>query len=322
MRRFLSASIVIAALGLMAGYLYTQRDALDALRSISLASLMALIGASSLALASQSYQFRAAARINGLHIGIGESTALTASNTIANYYLPARGGMVVRAAYLKGVYRFPLSDYAALSVMLTGLTIIIAAFIGLVGLLGLLAQQRSIEGSAAWALVGATGATAGAVTVAFFVAGRLPAHTRIGVAARQFKEGVRQWAASGRGLVIFLGWTVTLFGLQATRLWLAFRALGVTVDLPSMLVIQAMALIAFVLALTPGNIGVKEGAIVFAARLVRVPADIALLASLLDRAAALVVSLAVGLLSTPYLAARVGSAPPRDGPATETDQDE
>ena len=71
---------------------------------------------------------------------------------------------------------------------------------------------------------------------------------------------------------------------------LAFRSAGVSVDLGSILVIQAMATVAFVLALTPGNIGIKEGSIVLAASVLGIEPQLALLASLIDRGAALVVN--------------------------------
>jgi hypothetical protein len=223
---------------------------------------------------------------------------------MANYYLPARGGMVVRAAYMKRVYRLPLSQYAALSVLMTGLSIAVAALLGIVGVIVLLVSDGSVDGRAIVTFAGLGLASLGGMALAIFVSGRISSTGRFAEVARGFRSGADLWFHSRNRLFIFLGWTVILFATQAVRLWLSFAAVGVRPDIGSMLTIQALALVAFVLALTPGTIGLKEGAIVFAASLLGIDPNLALLASLIDRAASLLVTFGVGLVSVPYLTRR------------------
>jgi uncharacterized protein (TIRG00374 family) len=303
-RKYLGTLIAAAVLVAMVGYLATQRDALAALREIPVWMAVVIAGASLIVILAQSLQFSAAAIIHGCLIPLRESVGLTAANIMANYYLPARGGMVVRAAYMKRVYRLPLPQYAALSVLMTGLSIAVAAILGIAGVIILLVSDGSVEGRAIITFTGLGLASLGGMGLAIFVSGKIRSEGRFAEVARGFRSGADLWFHSRSRLYVFLGWTVALFAAQALRLWLSFAAVGITPDFGSMLTIQAMALVAFVLALTPGNIGLKEGAIVFAASLLGIDPNLALLASLIDRAASLLVTFVVGLVNVRYLTQR------------------
>ena len=102
-RSRVGTAVAVVLLALMVGYLATQRDLLTALRSIPPWMVGALIAVSIVGLVIQSFQFRTAIRIHGIELPLPEATALTVANTMANYYQPARGGTVVRAAYMKRV---------------------------------------------------------------------------------------------------------------------------------------------------------------------------------------------------------------------------
>lgn len=288
----------------MVAYVVLQRDMLDALRAISPGMAVAIGAVSVVALVLQSFQFRAAILINGILMPLRESVALTAANTMANYYLPIRGGMVVRAAYMKRVYGFQISRYASVTVAITGLTIAMAGLLGVVGI-GLVAlgggepDQRGIV-----VFIGVAVAAVAAVAVTSIMSRLVGGNGRLASFVRTFRTGMALWLHDRRGLTIFLAWTFLFFGAQALRLWLAFLSVGVRVDFGSMLVIQAMAAVAFILALTPGNIGIKEGSIVFAASLLGVDPEIALLASLVDRSVTLIVTAAFGLFNTRFLSSR------------------
>lgn len=322
-RTWVGTIIAIAALALMVGYLATQRDLVSALRSVPPWTVAALVLISGVALLVQALQFRSALGIHAIDMPVKEATAVTAANTMANYYLPVRGGMVFRAAYMYRVYRFPVAQYAAVTIAVTGLTILTAAAIGVVGLVLIGLTDGDVSTRALGVFAGIGAATAVAVGLVFGLSALFRGDSRVARLMADFRSAMGLWLASRQQLASFLGWTVLLFATQALRLWLSFEAVGVTLSFADMLVIQAMSAVAFILALTPGNIGIKEGAIVFAAGLLGVDPALALLASLLDRAAAILVTFGAGLLSVRYLANRTAigadeTADPMEPVADET----
>jgi uncharacterized protein (TIRG00374 family) len=312
----LGTVIGLATLAAMLGYLSLQRDILDAIRTIPVWMAIVIVVVSGGALVIQAVQFRAAVRIQQIDMPLLESTALTAANTMANYYLPVRGGMVVRAAYMKRVYRFPLARYGALTVSITGLTILVAALIGVVGIVIAAVIDGELDRRALLVFGSIGVAVVLGMTIAMLLTGFAKGGGRFAEIVRSFRAGIAMWVDDRGGLAVFLFWTLALFAAQGFRLWLSFRAVGVSVSFSGMMIIQGMAAIAFVLALTPGNVGIKEGAVVFSASLLGIDPDIALLASLIDRAAALVVTFGVGLASVRFLSRRtaVGSADAAESP--------
>lgn len=306
-RRYVGAIIAVVAVVAMVGYLATQRDVLEAIRSIPPWMGAVLVVVSFGALVVQAAQYRAAVRIQEIDMPLGESTALTAANTMANYYLPARGGMVVRAAYMKRVYAFPLARYGALTISITGLTILVAALIGILGIVIGASIVGDVNQRALLTFVGIGIAVIVGIGAAVALTGLANGEGRFADVVRSFRTGMAMWAGARGKLGIFLIWTLGLFAAQGFRLWLSFRIVGESVDLSGIMIIQAMAAMAFVLALTPGNVGLKEGAVVFSASLLGIDPDLALLASLIDRAAALIITFGVGLASVHYLSKRTAA---------------
>jgi uncharacterized protein (TIRG00374 family) len=307
--KHLGTVVALVLLVAMVGYVATQRDMLQAIRTIPVWMAAVIIVVSGAALVVQAAQFRTAVRIQQIDMRLVESVALTAANTMANYYLPARGGMVVRAAYMKRVYRFPLARYGALTVSITGLTILVAASFGVIGIAIGAAIDGVVDRRALLAFVGTGVSIVLGLTLAMFLARFARTPGRVAEVVRSFRAGIAMWIDDRGGLAVFLFWTTVLFAAQGLRLWLSFRAIGVSVSLSGMMIIQGMAAVALVLALTPGNVGIKEGVVVFSASLLGIDPDVALLASLIDRAAALIVTFGVGLASVRYLSRRTAGGP-------------
>jgi uncharacterized membrane protein YbhN (UPF0104 family) len=103
-------------------------------------------------------------------------------------------------------------------------------------------------------------------------------------------------------------WTIVVLLVQVTRLFVAFSAVGASVGLIEMVLIGSLVSMSFVMSITPGNLGIKEGVTAFAGSLVGVASGVALVASLVDRGAALVVTFAVGVVSIGPLMRRVTAA--------------
>ena len=80
------------------------------------------------------------------------------------------------------------------------------------------------------------------------------------------------------------------------------------IDAAEVVRIGSLVSMCFIIAITPGNLGVKEGVTAFAAALVGVPAAVALLAALVDRAVALVVTFGVGVSSLGPLMRRANAS--------------
>lgn len=323
MRRLLPALVSLVILAAMAGYVATQGEMIDALSTVGPLHVAALVTLAFLGLIAQAQQFRAALRVSKISVGALEATGLTAVNTMANYYVPARGGAVVRAAYMVRVHAMSVTAYVMLTFVTVGTGLIVAFAAGVASIAWLSLSGADVAASqlapyffgvvvAVGLVVALAAALAGATAPAKRVFSR---SKRLSAALVTLRDAAVAWRGEPTAALRLVAWTVVVLLMQAARLYVAFRAVGVSVNVVEMLLIGSLVSMSFVVSLTPGNLGIKEGVTVLAAALVGVPPDTALLASLVDRGAALVVAFTVGALSLGALTRRAtdpGTGPRED----------
>ncbi|EDN67579.1 conserved hypothetical protein, membrane [Beggiatoa sp. PS] len=100
---------------------------------------------------------------------------------------------------------------------------------------------------------------------------------------------------------------IVLVFLWGLRLYVCFMALGSPIHFYQIMIIQTFVGLSFVISITPGNLGIKEGITVFGASLFGISPTTALLASLVDRAVTMLVVFAVGLVFTHILIRKIQS---------------
>ncbi len=296
MKRLVPTLVTLALLIAMGAYVATQRTLIAALGDVSPTQVGLLVTLALAGLVAQAQQFKVASSVSTIEIGTVEATGLTAVNTMANYYVPARGGTVVRAGYMYGVHGMAVSAYAMLTVVTVTAGLIVATLGGL--------------GATVWLNV--TGSDVGLRLLVPFIGVLALVGVALGVAvasakaftgSNRFSRGVTQLTVAAKvwrsepvaGLKLVL-WTVVVLVVQVTRLFVAFSAVGVSVGVVEMVLIGSLVSMSFVLSITPGNLGIKEGVTALAGALVGVESSVALLASLVDRGAALVVTFGVGVV--------------------------
>jgi len=287
----------------MAIHLSGQRELLTQLARISWPSLLALLGLSLVVVLTQGLCFAQVARIFDLRLSLREWLGLSALNTMANYTLPASGGAVLRAAYLRQRHGLPLTDYAALLASSQTVVFGCAAGFGLVMLMVRRLTSGVLEGGLLLAFAAALTISVAASLVVPRAAGagwldRIP---RLASLLRRFGSGFERWPRRRLTAAGFGVWFLVTLILSGVRLDVAFSAIGTPVELERVLLIQAVISVFSIVSLTPGNLGIREGLAVLTANLLGIDAGLALLASLVDRAATLLVVFATGSLASHFL---------------------
>jgi uncharacterized protein (TIRG00374 family) len=131
---------------------------------------------------------------------------------------------------------------------------------------------------------------------------------RVGETLAAVRAGVQEIRADRPGLLRFVSWTVAFFAVQGAGLWVAFDAVRSPASFSQVMIIHCAASVSFVIAITPGGLGIKEGVTAFMAGILGLDPELALLAALIDRAAIAVVVLTVGLILGPRLSSRAAES--------------
>lgn len=273
--------LITGALSAALVYLLSQNDALAAgLRRLTVgetAVLAVLVVATWLC---QAEGLHVALTALGVDIRRRETVSLTLSSIALNY-LPAKTGTVLRAAALKYQYRVAYRDFVSQSLVRIGAMAVVSLALVLVWAAAAQGARAPRPGAplAAALLLGAA--------VLLFGAPRLGRLLPLrGNAARLLAPRV----LTATNLLL-----LAQFALVGVRLWFAMRAIGVPIDALDSLLIAPVMTASTLLNITPGGIGLRELMTAFVGQQLGVGFDTLLVATLVDRAAMLLMTLALAV---------------------------
>lgn len=217
--------------------------------------------------------------------------------TFANQILPTAGV----AAYAQAIRKKTEISWSELAVLAAPQYILVAAALGIVGMLATLTNVGALQGSFIALML-----IYGAIIVASVSVTR-GAHWMISLLPERLTDRVQQASSALRKFVEHPGLIAKVVAyhsvailLRGGRLWLLFAAAGLNLDWREILLVTAVAESSMLIQLTPGGLGVREGAILGGAALIGAPMQVAAGVALIDRL--LVVAISV-LLTPPAIAA-------------------
>ncbi|MEA3494441.1 MAG: lysylphosphatidylglycerol synthase transmembrane domain-containing protein [Bacteroidota bacterium] len=275
-------------------FLYFQRNDLMILIKINPLLLSILLGVSILTVFFNALIFKTNISIFNIYLKFKIWFGLSASNSMYNYLLPMRGGMALRAIYLKNNHDFPYSKYlsylsgyyilnfavAALLALITGFTlklytdintmILVISFLVFIFFLSFIFIGYKFD------------------------AERIPQKNKILNFIKESIVGLKQFKKnkSKVGYIILL--QVVFILIMSVRLYLSYYALGIEIDFLKIILIQSFVVFSMVLSVTPGNIGIKEGIIGLSASLFGLSLEEALLGAVLDRMIEMIIIFILG----------------------------
>ena len=216
--------------------------------------------------------------------------------TFANQIMPVSGVV----AYAHAVRARTKISWSELAAMAMPQFVLAATALGTIGLFAVAVNTESLGSSSALIALAYLGIVVGSLAVtrnAAWLINVLPA--QLSERTRQTSAALRKIATT-RGLIIRLVlYHAIVILLRGLRIWLLFAAVGVSLSWNEALLVVAIAESSLLIQVTPGGLGLREGAIVGGAALVGVPASVAAGVAIVDRV--LVVAL-IALLTPPSIA--------------------
>lgn len=230
----------------------------------------------------------------GLRLRFGQWAALGFASTLANYVLPLRAGMALRAAYLKRCHDFPMNRFGSSMVFIYVTTLLCNSAIGLF----LLARAWRHGDDFQWPLACCFLVFFAISLSALFVSPRSSEETRVSAIGEYLVKIRRGWQdlKQSRPLLAKVAIaTIANTALAAVRFQIAYAATGHWVNMADCLLVSALATLSVFISITPASLGIKEAAIVFASTAINLPPEVGLLAAAVDRAAAIAVVFVLGI---------------------------
>jgi uncharacterized membrane protein YbhN (UPF0104 family) len=223
--------------------------------------------------------------------------------TFANQILPTAGV----AAYAQAIRHKTQISWSELAVLAAPQYILVAAALGLVGLLATACNLEALQTNFVALAVIYSGVIVASVALT------MGAHWMLSLLPIALKARAQQASMALRKFVDYPGLIARVVAyhsiailLRGGRLWLLFVAAGIDLNWREALLIIAVAESSMLIQLTPGGLGIREGAILGGAALIAMPTQVAAGVALIDRL--LVVAITV-LMTPPAIAALKSKQP-------------
>lgn len=310
-RDWLSAGVLAGLAAFVVGFLYYQRNYVDVLASLHIGELAWIVTLSAASLflvgVAQCLLFRRSAR----KLRLCESVQIAISLNFLNY-LPAKAGLLGRGAYLNRVHQVAVKDYVGLTVR--SKLIMLSATCGVAAITGFISASDGND-PRAWLATGL--ALIAIASVAMYIYGPwvIVASGKLPFFRQLIKRFPYQREALGVASVVqFSGLVTAAMLCRAGRLYVIASALGYPLDPAAVIVIQGATGLIGVIAILPGNLGVRDASLATLVAAFGVPWQMVVLIVLLDRLGTMVVPFAIGPWVTHRLSRRMLTRDSGTGP--------
>jgi uncharacterized membrane protein YbhN (UPF0104 family) len=288
--QIIKSIVVLGVFLLSARYAYLNRKDLAIIFTVQWVDVAKLLGLALLYEIVSSARYINLYRALGAELGIGESLGLSKVANALNMILPAQIGGVARAVYLKRKYALPYSQTPV--IFLGSLVMSLSVGASIVILFDVI---HTLVGRSVPFILWIGGAASASifalwVTIPECITSRLG---RIGNLLSLFSDGLERLRANRQTLFRAIFYQILLFSIGGAQVAVAYKSMGLQVDL-----LTGMAIIAFksflsLINLTPGNLGIRESVFGYLSELSGLSFAQGVAASVLIRAVGLVITYSI-----------------------------
>lgn len=221
---------------------------------------------------------------------------LTVSNTMYNYLLPARGGIALRAMYLKNEYNLPYSKYLTFISGTYILNLLNAAL--LASILSLILIFLGILNKYIFFYLSILSFIIIFLAILFlykFNPDKIPAKNKILKFIKNSAQSIKHFKNNPNKIKKLVILQITFIFALSLRLFFVFYVLNIHTNFFIIVFINSLVVFSMIFSITPGNIGIKEGIIGLSSSLLNISFDKAVMVALIDRFVAVIIVFALGL---------------------------
>ncbi|MFH1868843.1 MAG: lysylphosphatidylglycerol synthase transmembrane domain-containing protein [Candidatus Omnitrophota bacterium] len=291
-RRLISFSFLFVFITGYAYYIFKNREEIRHYLSLSPLNLIFLIISMLLLWATVSVNIKILLNIFNIRLRFKEYFGLYVITMMANYILPAKGGFIPMAVYLKTRHSFEYSKFLIFLLSFYIFTFFINCMVGI----GLVFMNYFIKNELNLDIL--------LIFVLVLVFIILLLSIVFGLNKKNLGSGFLGKAVAG--FKVFVKKKKLLYsvaGIQAAsiffmslKLLYAYRALGIDIDIISAALIGLIGAFSVIISITPANLGVREFFVTISSKMVGYTATEGVMAAMLDRCIGLILTFILGAI--------------------------
>lgn len=306
LRRVFSILLLVIFLIWLFFYVYFNTEKFLVISTVAASDVLILASAFVVILVCSGMFISVISRKFNVYLGITEWLSLSFASSFANYFLPFKGGMGLRALYMSKFHDFPLTEFVTTLSVMYLMHFVVNSLLALVGM-----QMISMNG-------GITSATlyiffASILLISVFI---MKCKVNINTTYKDFPmkqlyQLVNAWRKVHEDRILVLKlWGLMLCMTMATVIQckVAFSSISIQLSWGGIFVYAASKNLAMLVGLTPGSLGIVEMISVYLGNILGYSTSEALLVQALIRSVAIGILLIFGSLAFYLLQQNIRSA--------------
>lgn len=227
----------------------------------------------------------------GVRLGKKESFGLSIVTGFYNIITPFRGGMAVRAIYLKKKYGFTYTNFLSTLAASYVLTFFIAALLGLIGVLNIYLSKGIIN----WLIFTIFAGLFLTLLVIIAFSPKIP-ETKYSWLNNFIKvaNGWHMIRHDKKIISIISLMSLLQLLLGALSVFLQFQVFGINIGLSAAIFLASIASLSLLVGITPAGLGITEAIVVFSASTLGITVAESLSAALIGRLVSIVIMFILG----------------------------
>lgn len=290
MKKYLSTALTIVILAAFGIYLYFNIEKFEPLTNVNAISLIIVGSAHTFMMLSNALFLKVMLDKFKVRIPVLDSFNITVLSTIGNYFTPFRGGIGVRAVYLKKNFKLKYSRFVS---TIFGTYIVVFMINSLAGILGLFLIQQTTDKTNSLLYLFFILLFASTVFLSLVKLPKLELNIKflkpVFKIVNRIQTGWETLAGDYKTLVQLSALTVLNIVIALISTWIEFNAIGVNLSLPSLILYVAISSTSLLVSITPGSLGIREAILALFSNVMNITNEQVLQVAVIDRAVVFVV---------------------------------
>lgn len=290
-RALFSTVLILLFFGFLGFYIHNNLDDFSSIKIVSAPMLLGLCVSSLINQYGTGRGMDALLRPFNINLSTRETFGLIAITRLLNMTAPGRAGLAFRAGYLKNKYKFPFSVFISTLAAANVLIYLVGAIFGLAALTVM--SENSFKTELAVLFSSMIVVIAGL----FSFTPRIKKTNTIKSHIARALNGWREIKKDPKVLAGAAFWAIVNVISQAAIIFFAYQTIGFNITVASALIVSISVILSALIAITPGGLGITEGAMFAIASVLGLPGPVTIAAALARRLIGFLISLVTALVS-------------------------
>jgi uncharacterized protein (TIRG00374 family) len=291
--KYLKIVITIAVLGFFVYYFINNKEDLLKVLSVPILPLVGIMISYSIVFYLNGVFIKVILQTFKKKISLIEAFYVSVISSLGNYFLPMRGGAVIRSVYLKKNFEFPYEYFVSTLYGYYIIVFLVNAFVGLISLV-VISIKYNVTSIPLYLFFGGLFAVMLVLSFVKFPVKKIKGSKnkvldKVLSVIKNILEGWNMIVENKRLLISLIVITLIALVVGIALFYFEFRALSIDASIMNVILYNCLSGVSLLVSITPGSLGIREGIFSITSDILGIGNEQIMQLALLDRGVSVIV---------------------------------